>query len=349
GGYLDGEVARRRGGIRLGGQREALEVTGLVLLALRLVVGVEGVGGVAPGVHAVARRAVPQRRAVRVAARVVDLGAEELVEIVPAGLGVERAPRSGQVLHALGRHQHCVSALPAEVHGELGLPVVPEDAPVPLEAAWLHALPVLVHHPEQVRLDVPVRPRRRAAVRRQPLQQPVIEAPRIGRLGVPVAVRGPPHLADNDRHVAVPHCRQRRDQRVEVGVVHVGVHHTVVVHRRRPAVEEGEVQGEVVVEVEAEEGVDVDGEGRLVLGQELDHVRHDAGDLGAEPARRRHGVPGRGVVHVGVERDRRLDPVADAGVVERVLDVLQRRQGDLHERPLVRCQEWLVAHSHVPA
>jgi hypothetical protein len=188
--------------------------------------------------------------------------------------------------------------------------------PVPLEAARLHALLVLVDEPEQVDIQVLARPRRRAAVRRQALQQPVVEPLRVGRLGASVTVGGPADLPDDDGHVAVTYRHERRHQRVKVGLEHVGVRDAVVVHRRGGPVEEGEVEREVVVEVEAEERVDVDGEGRLALRQELDDVRHDAGDVGAEPARRRHGILGWGVVHIGVERYRGL---------EGVLDVLQSR------------------------
>jgi hypothetical protein len=134
--------------------------------------------------------------------------------------------------------------------------------PVPLEAARLHALLVLVDEPEQVDIQVLARPRRRAAVRRQALQQPVVEPLRVGRLGASVTVGGPADLPDDDGHVAVTYRHERRHQRVKVGLEHVGVRDAVVVHT-------------------------------LVLGW--------------------------GVVHIG------LDPVANPGVVERVLDVLQSR------------------------
>nr|ACN28343.1 unknown [Zea mays]ACN28478.1 unknown [Zea mays] len=342
---LYGEVAGGGGGVGLGGQRKALEVAGLVLLVLRLVVRVERVRRVAGDVHAAARGAVPQRRAVGERAGVVDVGAEP-AEVL--GSGVQRAPRPGQVRHAARRHQRRVPALPREVHGELGLAVVPQHAPVALEVARRDALGVLVDEPEQVHLRRALaRPRRRAGVRRQPPQQARVEALRVGRLGVPVAVRGPPHLAHDHRHVAVPHGPQRRHQRVEVGVEHVGVQHAVVVHWRRAAVEEGVVQREVLVQVQAQERVDVHGEGRAVPSQEPHHVRHQPRDVGAEPPRRRNRVAPRGVVHVGVQRHGRLDPVADPGVVQSVLDVLQRRERDVDEGPVVRLQERLVADGHV--
>ncbi|BAS86800.1 Os03g0792850, partial [Oryza sativa Japonica Group] len=290
--------------------------------------------------------AVAERRAVGEGAGEVDV-VGELAGVL--GVGVDDAPRPGQVRHALGRHEHGVLALPGEVDGVLGLAVEPEDAPMALEVARRHALGVLVEEAEEVDLDVLPRPRRRAGVGGEALEEAVVEALRVGGGGVLVAVGGPADLADDDGHVAVADALERRHQRVEVGVEHVGVGDAVVHHRRRAAVEEGEVDGEVVVEVEADERVDVDGERRAVVGQELHHLRHQVGDVGAEPPRRRHLLVLRRVVYVGVERHGGLDAVAEAGVVQRVLDVHQRRQRHLVERAIVCRQERLVPDGDVPA
>jgi len=336
GGDLYGEVAGGGGRVRLRGHGEALESAGLVLLVLHLEEGVERVGCVAVAVHATARRPVSQRGAVGERARVVDV-VGELLHGVAAGVGVDDAPRPGQVLHAARRHQHRVLPLPAQVHRVLGLPVVPEDAPVPLEVAGSHALDVLVQETEQVHLDVLVRPRRGAGVRRQTLEQAVVEPLRVRAGGVLVAVGGPADLANDDGHVAVPDRLERRNQGVEVGVEHVGVGHAGArVHqRRRVAVEEGEVHGEVVVEEQADERVDVHREGRAVVAQELHHLRHQVRDVGAPPPRRRHRVVLRGHVHVGVQRHRGLDGVPEPGLVQCVLNVLQRRERHLVERAVV--------------
>uniref|UniRef100_A0A3B6LUL4 Uncharacterized protein n=1 Tax=Triticum aestivum TaxID=4565 RepID=A0A3B6LUL4_WHEAT len=345
GGDLYGEAAGGGGGVGLRGDGERLEVARLVLLVLHLEVHVEGVGGVAVHVHAVAAGAHAERRAVGEGAGVVHV-LHQLALVL--GVGVVHAPRLGQVLHALGRHQHGVLPVPGEVHGELGLAVEAEHAPVPLERARRHALDVLVQEPEEVDLHVLFGPERRAGVGRQPRQQAVVEALGEGVGGVLVAVGRPADLADDDGQVAVADGGERRHQRVEVGVEHVGVSVDAVDQRLGEAVEEGEVDGEVLAEVEAEVGVDVDGEGGAVVGQELHHLRHERGDVRPEAARRRHLVVGGRVVDVGVERHGGLD-LAESGVVERVLDVLQRREGDLVEGAVVGGQKGLIADGHVPA
>ncbi|BAS85565.1 Os03g0656850 [Oryza sativa Japonica Group] len=346
---LYGEVAGVRGRVLLRLHGEALETARLLHLVLHLEVGVEGVGGVAGGVHAVARRAVAQRGAVGVRAGVVDVVADP-AHGVRRGARVEHAPRAREVGDAARRHERRVPALPCEVHGVLGLAVVPEDAPVALEVARRHALGVLVDEAEQVHLHVLVRPQRRPGVGRQLPEQPGVEPLREVRPGVLVAVGWPPDLADDDGEAPDAGGDQRRHERVEVGVEHVGVLDAVGVDDGAGrAVEEGVVEREVVVAVQAQEGVDVDGEGRAALVQELHDLRHQPGDVRPEPPRRRHLHVLRRVVHVGVQRHGGLDGVAVAGVVEGSLDVLQSREGHVQERAIQRRQEWLVPDGNISA
>nr|ACR34706.1 unknown [Zea mays] len=316
---LYGEVAGVRGRVLRRGHGEALEVAAALHLVLHLEVHVEGVGRVAGGVQAVARGAVAERGAVGEGAGVGDAVAD-LARVLR--VGVDDAPLAGQVLDPPRRHERRVPALPRQVHGVLGLAVVAHDAPVALEVARRHALGVLVDEAEQVDLDVLARAQRRAGAGRQLPQQARVELLRERGRGVLVAVGRPPDLADHDGEAADARRGQRGHERVEVGVEHVGVLDAVVHDGAARAVEEGVVQREVVVVVEAQERVDVDGEGRAALVQELHDLRHEAGDVGPEPPRRRHQVVLGRVVHVGVQRHRRLDGVAEAGVVQRALDVL---------------------------
>ncbi|BAT14581.1 Os11g0577866, partial [Oryza sativa Japonica Group] len=351
GGDLHAEVAGalRHVPVVFGDDGEPLEVARRVGLPLRLVVHVERVRRVPTRVERAAAAPVAERRAVGVRARVPDVVGEP-AGVVVRHVRVQHAPPPWQVLDALRRHRHRRPPGAAEVERELGPAVEREDAPVALEVARRHALGVLVHQPEQVHLDARARPERRAAPRRQPLEQAGVEPLRVRHGGVLVAVRRPPDLADHDREAPEPDPLQRRHQRVEVGVEHVGVVDAVVHHRprRRPAVEEGVVEREVVVAVEAEEGVDVDCERRAAAVEEPDHVGHGAGDVVAEPPRRRHRVARRRVVHVGVHRHRRLDPLPVPGLVERALDVPQRRHGGAVELAVVRLEERLVADGDVP-
>jgi len=305
---------------------EPLEVARRLHLPLRLVVGVERVRRVPARVQRAAAAAVAQRRAVGAGARVPDVvrdpAAGRGVIIVPAAGAdvVQHAPPPGQVLHAPRRdgHRRPPVAAAAQVQRELWPPVEGEDAPVALEVARRHALGVLVDEPEQVHLDARAGPERRASPRREALEEPRVEALRERRRRVPVAVRRPAHLADHHRQVAQPDPPQRRHQRVEVGVEHVRVDDSPVDDRLRgasAAVEEGEVQREVGVPVQAEERVDVDGERRAAAVEEADHVRHHARHVAAEPPRRRHRVARRRVVHVRVHGDRRLDRRPVPGLV----------------------------------
>uniref|UniRef100_A0A8I7BCS6 Uncharacterized protein n=1 Tax=Hordeum vulgare subsp. vulgare TaxID=112509 RepID=A0A8I7BCS6_HORVV len=339
---LDGEEAGLGGGVLVGDLGEAVEVAGAHVLVLHLEVHVEGVGDVALLVEAVAGAAVSQRRAVAAGARVLDVP-RQLPLAVLGGVLVEHAPLLGQVLHAGHGREQPVVALPRQVHGELGLAVVGEDAPVPLEVARRDALHVLVEEPEEVDVHLAL-PEVGALVLGQLLEEPVVEAPRQLGVAVLVAVRGPADLADDDLEVGHAGLLERAHQGVVVCVEHVGVAHAAVVLDAVAAVEEGELEGEVVALVEAEEGVDVDDEGRAVVVHELDHVGHDVVDVGPELALGRLVAD----VHVGVERDGGLHLVAEPGLVQRLLDVLERRHGGLHEAAVVALEERLVPHRHVP-
>lgn len=90
-----------------------------------------------------------------------------------------------------------------------------------------------------------------------------------------------------------------------------------------------EVEEEVGVDVEAEKGVDVDGQGGALVAQELHDGEHESVDVGPE-------VTALGgaydlLVDVSVEGVGRLHVATQAGLDQRRLDILQRRDGDLRE------------------
>uniref|UniRef100_A0A8R7QYB4 Uncharacterized protein n=1 Tax=Triticum urartu TaxID=4572 RepID=A0A8R7QYB4_TRIUA len=339
---LHREEAGLGGGVLVGDLGEAVEVAGAHVLVLHLEVHVECVGDVAHLVEPVAGAAVAQRRAVAAGAGVLDVPPQLVHVLVLGGLVVEHAPLLGQVLHAGHGGEPPVVPLPRQVHAELGLAVVGEDAPVALEVARRDALHVLVEEAEEVDVHL-ARPEVGALVLGQLLEEAVVEAARELGVGVLVAVGGPADLADDDLEAGHAGLLERAHQRVVVGVEHVGVADAAVVLDAAAAVEEGELEGEVVALVEAEEGVDVDDEGRAVVVHELDHVGHDVVDVGPELAL--GGLVAD--VDVGVERHGGLDLVADPGLVQRLLDVLERRHGVLHEAAVVALEEGLVPHGHV--
>ncbi|WVZ57213.1 hypothetical protein U9M48_007623 [Paspalum notatum var. saurae] len=262
------------------------------------------------------------------------------------GVGAEHAPLPGEVPDALGRHDGSAAGEPERV---LGRAVVVEDAPVALEVARVDALVVLVEQREDVDVGH-LGAARRALPREDAVEEALVEALRVGGVGVLVAVGGPADLADDDGDGAEAVLVERGDERVVVGVEDVGVEHVAVAHasrrRRRPrGREEGVVDGEVGVGVEGEERVDVDGEDAAVVEEEADEAEHEARDVGAEVAGGRAAVEG--LVDVGVERDGDVDLAGEPGLDERGLHVLHGGQRGGLELALVGLEEGLVADGDV--
>lgn len=97
-----------------------------------------------------------------------------------------------------------------------------------------------------------------------------------------------------------------------VGVEHVVVARPAVVERGRVTVEEGVLDREMGVGVEAYERVYVDGEWGLIVAEQLDDRDHVLMDVGPEIASRWEAAGAR--VDIGVEGDGDLHLVAMAGL-----------------------------------
>uniref|UniRef100_A0A804PEU4 Uncharacterized protein n=1 Tax=Zea mays TaxID=4577 RepID=A0A804PEU4_MAIZE len=325
------------------GRREALEPAGHVVLVVLLEVVVERVRDVAADVQHPARRLVAKAGAVRHGARVSHVVGE--LRVVEVHRRLQHAPLPLEVLHALGSHETAARVRRPQVQLVLGQAVVGEDAPVPLEVPWLDALVVLVDQAEQVGVDGSG-PHRRAPPGGDVGHEALVEALRHLGVGVPVAVRRPPDLADDHGQVPEPVLLQRPYQRVVVRVEHVAVGEGAVHNRRRGPLEEGVVHGEVRVDVEAYERVDVDGEGTAVVAQELHYGEHQVVDVRAEVPVGRLG--GRRGVDIGVERACHLDLVAQAGFYERALYVPDGGESGLQEASVVCLQERLIPDCNIP-
>uniref|UniRef100_A0A804RA10 Uncharacterized protein n=1 Tax=Zea mays TaxID=4577 RepID=A0A804RA10_MAIZE len=263
-----------------------------------------------------------------------------------AGVRAEHAPLLGEVADALGRHDRPAAGEPERV---LGRAVVVEDAPVALEAARVDALVVLVQQREDVDVGH-LRAPRGALAGDDAVEEALVEALRVGGVGVLVAVGGPADLPDDDGDGAEAVLLERGDEGVVVGVEDVGVEHVAVLHAglrgaRAGGREVGVVDGEVGVGVQGEEWVDVDGEHAAVVEEEADEADHEAGDVGPEVARGRAAVAG--LVDVGVERDGDVHLPGEARLDERGLHVLHGGQRGGLELALVRLEERLVADGHV--
>lgn len=216
---------------------------------------------------------------------------------------------------------------------------------MPLEVPRLDALLVLVDQAEEVRVDRPGS-QRRAVAARDMVHEALVESLRELLVRVHVPVRRPPDLAHDDRDVPEAVPLQRRHEGVMVGVEHVGVGDRAVDDGGGVAVEEGVVHGEVGVLVEADEGVDVGGEGSAIVAEELDDGQHEVMYVGAEVTV--GGLAGHRFVDVGIEGNGSLDLVAQPSRVESRLDVLQRRIRSLQKAPVVGLQERLVADCNKP-
>ncbi|KAL8167157.1 hypothetical protein V2J09_008656 [Rumex salicifolius] len=183
---------------------------------------------------------------------------------------IQHTPLLRLILHALSPYKILILIPPRQVHGEFWLPVEAEDSPMPLEIPRSNGLGVFIEAkggPDVVG---------------QLRQEALVEPNGVGDVGVLVPVSGPTDLSHNDVHVPEPDGFEGGVEGVEVGVEDAGVRDAVVDDRVGDAVEEGIVDGEVVVPVEAEEWVDVDHEGGIVLGQEADDGGHEVGDVWAE-------------------------------------------------------------------
>lgn len=129
----------------------------------------------------------------------------------------------------------------------------------------------------------------------------LIEPPSTVHVGIRIAVGGPSNLADDDRQVGEAVLFESGEEGVEVGVQNVGVRNRAVNDGRGIAVEKGVLFGEVGVGLEAEKGVDVDGERSSVVAEELYDGDHEVVDVRPEVSAGRKIVSC--LVHVGVDRD----------------------------------------------
>ena len=315
------------------------------LLAGRLEVLVEGVRDLAPGIQSAARGPGQETRTVGVRARRVYARSQS--GFSAAGNRRKHAPPPGEIPHSRRWHETPAVTASVELQRVLDSAVVVKDPPVALERTGVDVLLVLVEQPEEVDLRRREGALGRALAAGHAIQEPLVEAPGVDRVGAGVAVRGPADLPHDDGHGGEPVLLQSPDQGVEVGVEDVGVCGGAVDEDgRAAAVEEGVVDGEMRVGVETEKGVDVDGERGAGIEEEFRDGDHERADVRPEVASR--GEPGTRLVHIGVERDSDFDLAAQPSLHERRLDVLQRREHHLRVPVLVRLKEGLVPHRHGP-
>lgn len=213
-----------------------------------------------------------------------------------------------------------------------------------LKVTRLDALLVLVEQAKEV--DVRrCRSLGRAAPLSDPIEEALVEPARVINIGMDVTVSGPPNLADDYRHGSKTVALERPDEGVIVGLEHVGVGDGAVDDGGGGGGEEGIVDGEVWIGVEAEEGVNVDGQRATVVLKETDDGEHEVTDVRAEVAA--GGEAAAALVDVGVEGDSDSHLPTEAGLDQRCLDVLQRCERRVLEHPVVGLQKRLVADRHM--
>ena len=134
---------------------------------------------------------------------------------------------------------------------------------MPLKIPWRNALVVFVNEAEEVNHGggaVGSRRSSQLSATGEAAEEPGVESLCVGGSCKDVTFGGPAGFSNDYWHGGVACCRQRRHQRVEIGVEHVSVLDSAV-DDWGGTVEEGKVNGEVLVCIETEERVDVDREG----------------------------------------------------------------------------------------
>ncbi|CAH9084699.1 unnamed protein product [Cuscuta europaea] len=153
----------------------------------------------------------------------------------------------------------------------------------------------------------------RPFLRRHFLEKSPVEL--LCQLGVRfgVAIRRPPDLTDDYSHAFAPGFLQRPHQRVQIRVEHVHVRHPFVDDGFGAVVEEGELDREIWVLVEAEEWVNVDEEGSVVVSEITTDLDHQVPDVRPKIAGGRAG--GTRVVYVAVLGNGSFDLVSESGFI----------------------------------
>lgn len=137
---LKSASSARRGGIKVGDYGHVVEVASICTLIHGLVIGVEGVGSIAPGVQSPTRCPRSQAGAIRTCT-CFAYGLPQQVGVGSPCLRGQHAPPLGQIPHSFGTHKRPPIPQPQRV---LHRAIIVEDAPVPLKVARINTLGILI-------------------------------------------------------------------------------------------------------------------------------------------------------------------------------------------------------------
>ena len=179
-----------------------------------------------------------------------------------------------------------------------------------------------------------------------PVDKALIELLGILQVGVGITISRPSDLPNNDRDGGETIFLKSPDEGVVVGFENVGVTDGTINYWGRIAREEGIVNREMGVCIQAEKGVDVDGEGTIIVTEEFDDGDHESVDVGPEVTTR--GQTTVSLVDVCVERD--CDPhfFSQPSFDQGCLNIFKRWKCCLQERIFVGLKERLITHSYIP-